>query len=302
MNTPSLNLLNPRRMQTAIEGHLSDDFGRNEPLLGDCLVYLGVLTPEQIDKALTEQQCNGGLFGEAVIRLKMASRDQVYTALALQDGYLNPVVSPVVLPKGLALLRRPNDIAAERIRLLRTKLLTMQTAEQLSLFSIIPAAYNVRAEFIACNLAAAFAQLGRKTLLVDADLRKPRVRRFLNLKPHKGLASALAGKAAFTEIVQETIVANLFAVTASPQKNNPQELLAADRLPTLFKEMAQNFDSVIVLSAPNGREGDGQFAWSATGAGLVVARRNVTRFHELKTLQSTLRQLDVSVFGAAMTR
>jgi succinoglycan biosynthesis transport protein ExoP len=99
------------------------------------------------------------------------------------------------------------------------------------------------------NLAVSFAQLEGKVLIVDADLRKPRLSKIFNLRNAVGLSSFLAGKAGFDEVVQKTSIENVWTVPSGPHPPNPAELLNSRRMKELLAEAKEVF-SVILLDTP----------------------------------------------------
>jgi capsular exopolysaccharide synthesis family protein len=99
------------------------------------------------------------------------------------------------------------------------------------------------------NLAVSFAQLEGKVLLIDADLRKPRLGKIFNLRSVNGLSSFLAGKSAFDEVVQKTAVENVWAIPSGPHPPNPAELLNSARMKELLAEAKERF-AVVLLDTP----------------------------------------------------
>jgi len=99
------------------------------------------------------------------------------------------------------------------------------------------------------NLAVSFAQLEGKVLLVDADLRKPRLHKVFNLRNIAGLSSYLAGKNTFDEVVQKTSIDNVWTIASGPHPPNPAELLNSRRMKELLATARERF-SVVLLDTP----------------------------------------------------
>lgn len=303
MTQASLSLNTPRHAQRALEEMYDAPVDQTSPSkMGEILIRLGFLKEKQIRRVLAEQTKNGGQFGEIALRLKYINHDHIHMALAIQYGYLRNTAKPAALPKGLVVIRNPNSEAAAKIRLLRTRILTTKKEDQLGAFSIASTGYNVKAEYLASNLAVSFAQLRRRVLLIDADLINPKINRFFRLPTRPGLCEILDGRAELGDVDLDCAIKNLSILSAGPRRFNPHELLAGDRFKSLLHQTKSAFDIVMVMTSPGGGDGDAQYVWAATGAALVTARRDVSRRKELKSLSATLRQLDVDVIGAAMTR
>jgi polysaccharide biosynthesis transport protein len=99
------------------------------------------------------------------------------------------------------------------------------------------------------NLAVSFAQLEGRVLLIDADLRKPRLSKIFNLRNVTGLSSFLAGKGTFEEVVQKTSIDNIWTIPSGPHPPNPAELLNSKRMKDLLAEAKEKF-SVVLLDTP----------------------------------------------------
>ncbi len=99
------------------------------------------------------------------------------------------------------------------------------------------------------NLAVSFAQLEGRVLLIDADLRKPRLSKVFNLRNINGLSSYLAGKHSFDEVLQKTSIDNIWTIPSGPHPPNPAELLNSKRMKELLAEAKERF-TVVLLDTP----------------------------------------------------
>jgi capsular exopolysaccharide synthesis family protein len=100
------------------------------------------------------------------------------------------------------------------------------------------------------NLAVSFAQLEGKVLLVDADLRKPRLHKIFNLRNVNGLSSYLAGKNSFEEVIQMTSIDNVWTIPSGPHPPNPAELLNSKRMKELLALAKDKFNIVLLDTPP----------------------------------------------------
>jgi capsular exopolysaccharide synthesis family protein len=103
---------------------------------------------------------------------------------------------------------------------------------------------------VATNLAVALAQAGQRVLLVDADMRKPRVQRVFDVKVQPGLSNVLVGNAKASEAVRKAPVSNLYLLMAGATPPNPAELLASQRFEDFLGTLEEHFDWVIVDTPP----------------------------------------------------
>ena len=151
--------------------------------IGDILAELRNLSAEQVEKVLQHQRQKGVRFGEAAVALGLASKDDVLFALAQQFDYpYAPQESRAASPE-LVALNEPYSPRAEHFRALRTQL-TMRLgidAEARRAIAVISPDAGDGKTYCAANLAVALAQLGGRVLLVDADMRGPRLHEVFKL-------------------------------------------------------------------------------------------------------------------------
>jgi capsular exopolysaccharide synthesis family protein len=131
---------------------------------------------------------------------------------------------------------------------------------------------------VACLLATAMAQAGQRVLLIDCDLRRPRLHRVFGKSNDAGVTSALIGSGDIKGVIQKTEVPNLWVVPAGPLPPNPAELLHSDAFARLLKELSSDFDRVIIDSPPVVPVTDAAVLCNRTdGAVLVVQASKTTR-------------------------
>lgn len=155
---------------------------------------------------------------------------------------------------------------------------------------------------VSMNLAIVLTQLGRRVLLVDADLRRPRLHKTLGLQNGVGLSNFLSGNAAPGDILQETEVPGLFAVTSGPIPPNPSELLGSPSLGTLLEGLRRehSFDHVIFDSPPLLSVSDPVILAARMDGTIVVVRACETTRDSLAHVATRLRQSRARVVGAVL--
>lgn len=142
-------------------------------------------------------------------------------------------------------------LVAESFRTMRATLALIGGRDKHRVFLITSAIPGEGKTFTSCNFAATLAQQDFKTLIIDADLRKPSVSKILfneNKKP--GLSELLLGTASLDEVIAPTGVDNLFVIPAGGIAPNPSELLAQPRLREVLDELRGKFDRIVVDSSP----------------------------------------------------
>jgi capsular exopolysaccharide synthesis family protein len=144
---------------------------------------------------------------------------------------------------------KPRHSISEAYRSLRTALL-LSSANQLRVIALTSAQSGEGKTATAANLAVVMAQLGRQVLLIDADLRKPRLHRVFNLSNREGLVHCLTGGEPLEQLIQPVGVPGLFLLPSGTIPPNPSELLASDRMRELLELAQRRFDLVIVDTPP----------------------------------------------------
>lgn len=150
------------------------------------------------------------------------------------------------------------------------------------------------------NLATVLAQMGKPVLLIDADLRRPRLQKVFKGKMNLGLVNYLAANIPLEDVIQETNVPNLSVVLSGPNPPNPSELLASDRMKTLIHEVRAKFAYVIFDSPPVLAVTDAiVLAASADGVVLCVHGGQTPR-ELVQRSAERLRQSNIPVLGAIL--
>lgn len=170
----------------------------------------------------------------------------------------------------------------------------------LLLTSAIPAEGKT---FCSVNVAASFALLGKKTLIIDADLRRPSLHHaMLNGEERVGLSDYLAGQATLEEVIVPTRVPNLFLITAGNRSPIPAELLADAKADALFKELPGLFERIIVDSAPIHAVSDALILASKIKTVAMVVRTERTSRHAILRAIHLLRDTDAEIAGVILNR
>ncbi|MBJ6978111.1 polysaccharide biosynthesis tyrosine autokinase [Luteimonas sp. MC1895] len=153
----------------------------------------------------------------------------------------------------------------------------------------------------ATTLARNFAQMGKRVLLIEADLRNPSMHRMMGVRSDTGLSSLLAGAASASQVIMDTDDERLKIILAGPLPPNPAELLAGSRLLSMLTIAAEKYDQVIIDGPPVLGIADAPILSNVAGGTLVVVQAGETR---IKTAQAALKRLAAArahVIGAVLT-
>jgi capsular exopolysaccharide synthesis family protein len=147
------------------------------------------------------------------------------------------------------------------------------------------------------NLAVSFAQLEGRVLLVDADMRKPRLSKVFNLRNTSGLSSYLAGKNSFDEVVQKTSIENVWTVPSGPHPPNPAELLNSKRMKELLAEAKKKFNVVLLDTPPVLAVIDPVIVSSLADSTVFVVRAGKTTRRSLQRAIEEVRRSKADIIG-----
>jgi capsular exopolysaccharide synthesis family protein len=154
------------------------------------------------------------------------------------------------------------------------------------------------------NLAVTLAQSGKKVLIVDADLRKPKVHHYFGIKNGEGLTNVLTGDKEIKKIniVEKNDISNLYILTSGPIPPNPAEMLNSKKMHQLLEQLKKDYDVVILDTPPVGQVTDAAIlAGIADGVILVLASGD-TRIDMAKRAKKALDGVIAHVIGAILTK
>lgn len=263
---------------------------RTDRCIGALLVEEGKLTPREVERVLERQRSEKVRFGEAAVRLGYISEDDVRFALAKQYDMPHFTAASEGPSRELVAAFAPFHPRSEEMRALRTQLLIRWYNPEQGRKSLVIASPDAGEgrSYVAANLAVVFSQLGARTLLVDADMRKPRQHLVFGLPEGHGLSTLLAGRSDHKATYPVPGMNRLSVLPAGPLPPNPQELLSRPVFASFMQDMRSVYDVIIIDTPPSRKYADAQnVAFRACDA-LVVARKDHTT---LATTQKVIREL-----------
>lgn len=190
-------------------------------------------------------------------------------------------------------------VVKEAYNSIRTNLLFTQQGEKCPIFVVSSPTANNGKSINAINMAISFAQMGKKTLLIDADMRNPTVHRMFSIPVKNGLSEILAG---LTDsiTVSKTDIENLSLLTAGKIPPNPAELLSSARMDKLLEFVKAHYDCVLVDTPPINLVTDSTaFATKATGY-IMVVKLITTDMQDVRTAVNSLKHIGAPIVGFVM--
>ena len=268
--------------------------------IGDIIAETRNLSADQVEQILARQRERGVRFGEAAIQLGFASTDDVLFALAQQFHYPYAPEEQRKLSPELVALNQPFSVQAEAFRAIRSQLMMRVFNEQSDAnraLAIVSPDSGDGKTFFAANLAVTLAQLGGRTLLIDADMRGPRQHEVFNLPNKSGLSGILSGRAQSQVVQQVPGVSSLFLLPVGITPPNPLELVERPAFGLLIRELTSKFDHVVVDTPAAQYGADSIVIAARCGAALVVARKNASRLSFLQDMVASLGDTSAKLVG-----
>ncbi len=194
-----------------------------------------------------------------------------------------------------------NNALIESVDSIRSILLHIPDAEQRKVIMIASATAGEGKTTFACQLAGSLARSGRKTLLVDADLRRPRAHQLMQVSNELGLSELLTEPDLRPEsVIQQADDRNLFVIAAGRVTEEALQQIARDGARSLFTAMRKEFDFIIVDSSPMLCVADsGSIARNVDGA-ILVARQDVSRVPVVAVACERMDMLGLPMLGSVM--
>ncbi|MES1944083.1 capsular exopolysaccharide family protein [Salinisphaera sp. PC39] len=190
----------------------------------------------------------------------------------------------------------PEDLAVESLRSLRTSLQFALMESKGHCIAFSGPTPSCGKSFVASNTAILLAHGGKRTVLVEADLRRGRLRRAFGIsRRHPGLSDCLSGQATLDEALVEQ--GGVHVLAAGQRPPNPAELLMSGAMSDLMKQLAERFDYVVMDLPPVLNVADASIAASYADALFLVVRSELSTLHDVQQARKRLSRDDIAVKG-----
>jgi len=188
----------------------------------------------------------------------------------------------------LVMTKFPNSSTSESIRHVRTNLPYFLKGKSHQVIMVSSSFGGEGKTFTALNIALSLALFGKKTLIIDFDMRKPRLTEIFSATGDKGISSLLIEEIQLEEVIKKQVIENLDFIPSGPIPPNPVELIAMENTRMLFSNLETRYDYVIVDSPPIGIVSDGYLLMSYSSLNLLVCRQDYTSMREFLSIQRDL--------------
>ena len=259
---------------------------------GEAAIRLGLITPEELADATQEARqlppkAADGIFEGALHRM------------SFNRGLPVMYVGTVKAGPSLILLHDPDNAYSEQIRALRTELMLLNAASRGNSIVVLSPCRGEGRTQLCAELAVAFSQLGQRTLLVDADLRRPRVHMLFESENPTGLGQALAsGGAAQLQSVDK--LPHLSVLIAGPGVANPLELLTNGHFQRQLADWRKKYSMIIIDTPPITEFADGLAIASFAEQVVIVGRSDSTPHRNIKEMLRRMGSTQLRIVGAVI--
>ncbi|MFJ3044984.1 polysaccharide biosynthesis tyrosine autokinase [Herbaspirillum chlorophenolicum] len=265
--------------------------------MGARFIAAGLLTETQVARVVELQNSAGIRFGEAAVRLNYLTEQNVQMVLSAQFNYATALLPRDNLDKSLAIAHSPFSMESEAIRQIRAELSIRLAGHGKIAFALVSPNEKEGKSYLAASLALAFSQMGRRTLLIDANLRTPRQHELFGLDNKDGLSTVLAGRSQFSRGQDAPGFPHLRVLCAGPTPPNPLEILLQPALSNLIDKLAQEVDVIIVDTPAAATSSDAQSIVQQVGACLLIGRQHFTKLEELRQAETQIGTTGAQVVG-----
>jgi chain length determinant protein tyrosine kinase EpsG len=268
--------------------------------IGKLLQDAGKLKPQDMERVLKLQQEQGLRFGEAAQKLGLVTDADIQQALSQQFEYPYIPAAEASLSPELTAATAPYGKISEALRSVRSELLLRWFHDGRKTLAIGSARADEKASYLAANLAVLFAQMGRKVLLVDANMRQPRQHEIFNLGNSMGLSDILAERVESVQVRAVKSFPTLTVLTAGSPPPNPAELLARPGFGALLSGLEASYDIILIDTPPSQLTSDFLLVAARVGGMLIATRRHVSRLAALTELKEKLILSGAHIVGAVV--
>lgn len=242
-----------------------------------------------------------GLIAGFVVAVLFNYFDTSVKSLEEAEKHLGlPVLGVIPQDAGLLALTGGDSPDAEAYRILRTNVELKKSLFKARTFAVVSANAGEGKTTTLCNLAYVFASAGYSTLMVDADMRRPRLDRYSEIESEVGLSNYLTSDMSLKDVVVKTQTPNLYLLPAGPLPNDPSGVLGSYRMTQLLGEVSKRFDIVLFDSPPVLGVSDSSLLVSKVDASLIVLQPRKMPLKALLRTKSIIQNVGGQIMGLVM--
>jgi receptor protein-tyrosine kinase len=270
--------------------------------IGAILIRVGRLSVADADRVMRFSTERNLRFGDAAVEMGVLTAADIELALSRQYDYPYLLRGESAISEEVIAAYEPFTTRVESLRALRNQLMWrwFETGKERRALAVTSAESGDGRSFLAANLAVVFSQQRQRTLLIDADMRAPRQHQLFGLENRAGLSAVLAGRSGHDAIQRVPSLVDLSVLTAGALPPNPSELLGRPAFGQLLRELASNYDVILIDTPASDEYSDAQLVASRAGAAVMVAHQNHSHLKKLRDLVGLLTDARVHLVGTVL--
>lgn len=203
-------------------------------------------------------------------------------------------------PRDLIVDRDPKSPVSEHFRTIRTNITYSNIDNPVKSVLFTSATPNAGKSTVAANVAIAYAQAGKSTLLIDGDLRRPTTHYTFEMQNVRGLSTAIINELSLNEVARASGIENLDVITSGPIPPNPSELLSSKKMNLFMKVVTDHYDMVIIDSPPVLAVTDSQILSQLTDATILVTNVEDNNRETIKDAKELMEKADANIIGVVL--
>lgn len=202
--------------------------------------------------------------------------------------------------KDIISYNNPKSVISEQYRSIRTSIQYSNVDENMKTILVTSSDKNEGKTTTVTNLAVNFANLEKKVLLMDCDLRNPSIHKFMKIGNSLGLTDVLVENRDIETCIKETEVKNLHVLSAGFIPPNPAEILSSTKLKKLIEDLKETYDYIFIDAPPIGLVTDAGILGSFIDGVVLVVRSEVVEFKQLEETKKKLDSVNAKIIGAVL--
>lgn len=185
----------------------------------------------------------------------------------------------------------------ESYKVARTNIMFSLAANEKKVFAVTSYSKGEGKSTASSNLAISFSKMGKKVLLIDADMRRPNIHNIFKLNNSAGLSNVVSKMISFEEAVKCDVIADLDVLVAGTIPPNPSELMCSNSFIKMIEKLTEEYEYIIIDTPPVGVVADALLLKDLIAGFVVVVREKVTTHRDLSNLLESMKLADTKVLG-----
>lgn len=230
----------------------------------------------------------------SIIFLKEYLNDKIKGKQEIQQITQTPILGEIGHAENgntLVVTKNNRRFLAEQFRIVRSNLQYL-FPNQNKLVLLVTSSFSGEGKsFVSTNLGSVLSLSGKRTVILEFDIRKPKIMKGLGLNERKGITNYIVGSVNLQEIIHPVPdVENLFVISCGPVPPNPAEMLLSEKIEQLFAELRKQFDAIIIDTAPVGLVSDAVTLGKYSDGAIYIVRHNYTLKKQVQMIDDLYRQ------------